>query len=179
MAILTFETWTCTRKVAPTSASSSDNHEIYKIRTVMETQGLFKVLFGITKDASTVHSSFENATFKTYSEAQSDAKNRVKDALSDGYKVKEYETQPHFSINKNNQDKRISSESKRLTKALDKLWKNDEGVFTYRQRINNGDFSHVSSKLVGALTSNRRKCCLLYTSPSPRDGLLSRMPSSA
>ena len=25
----------------------------------------------------------------------------------------------------------------------------------------------------------RRKACLLYTSPSPRDGLLSRMPSSA
>ena len=25
----------------------------------------------------------------------------------------------------------------------------------------------------------RRKGCLLYTSPSPRDGLLSRMPSSA
>ena len=26
---------------------------------------------------------------------------------------------------------------------------------------------------------NGRKHCLLYTSPSPRDGLLSRMPSSA
>ena len=26
---------------------------------------------------------------------------------------------------------------------------------------------------------NRRYSCLLYTSPSPRDGLLSRMPSSA
>ena len=25
----------------------------------------------------------------------------------------------------------------------------------------------------------RSSCCLLYTSPSPRDGLLSRMPSSA
>ena len=25
----------------------------------------------------------------------------------------------------------------------------------------------------------RRRVCLLYTSPSPRDGLLSRMPSSA
>src|SRR5665647_2286159 len=25
----------------------------------------------------------------------------------------------------------------------------------------------------------RNSCCLLYTSPSPRDGLLSRMPSSA
>ena len=27
--------------------------------------------------------------------------------------------------------------------------------------------------------AKRRYCCLLYTSPSPRDGLLSRMPSSA
>ena len=29
------------------------------------------------------------------------------------------------------------------------------------------------------LEAQRRKACLLYTSPSPRDGLLSRMPSSA
>ena len=28
-------------------------------------------------------------------------------------------------------------------------------------------------------TSSKYKICLLYTSPSPRDGLLSRMPSSA
>ena len=28
-------------------------------------------------------------------------------------------------------------------------------------------------------TFEARHCCLLYTSPSPRDGLLSRMPSSA
>ena len=27
--------------------------------------------------------------------------------------------------------------------------------------------------------TTKRKTCLLYTSPSPRDGLLSRMPSSA
>ena len=32
---------------------------------------------------------------------------------------------------------------------------------------------------VGNLTGNRLSTCLLYTSPSPRDGLLSRMPSSA
>ena len=31
----------------------------------------------------------------------------------------------------------------------------------------------------GGDTWNNMKCCLLYTSPSPRDGLLSRMPSSA
>ena len=29
------------------------------------------------------------------------------------------------------------------------------------------------------LEENTRRICLLYTSPSPRDGLLSRMPSSA
>ena len=31
----------------------------------------------------------------------------------------------------------------------------------------------------GKLVSRESICCLLYTSPSPRDGLLSRMPSSA
>ena len=31
----------------------------------------------------------------------------------------------------------------------------------------------------GALLGGRRRCCLLYTSPSPRDATLSRMPSSA
>ena len=34
------------------------------------------------------------------------------------------------------------------------------------------------SKLVQIL-KDQSKSCLLYTSPSPRDGLLSRMPSSA
>ena len=32
---------------------------------------------------------------------------------------------------------------------------------------------------VGIAEGRRLKGCLLYTSPSPRDGLLSRMPSSA
>ena len=45
----------------------------------------------------------------------------------------------------------------------------------------------VAQKFVASLTSvgymamylNPLDACLLYTSPSPRDGLLSRMPSSA
>ena len=32
---------------------------------------------------------------------------------------------------------------------------------------------------LGSLTLGLLETCLLYTSPSPRDGLLSRMPSSA
>ena len=35
------------------------------------------------------------------------------------------------------------------------------------------------SQLATGLNNNSDKSCLLYTSPSPRDGLLSRMPSSA
>ena len=38
------------------------------------------------------------------------------------------------------------------------------------QKINNSPIAETSIK---------NKICLLYTSPSPRDGLLSRMPSSA
>ena len=34
-------------------------------------------------------------------------------------------------------------------------------------------------ELLGALLGRQLEACLLYTSPSPRDGLLSRMPSSA
>ena len=33
--------------------------------------------------------------------------------------------------------------------------------------------------VASALAQGSSKLCLLYTSPSPRDGLLSRMPSSA
>ena len=32
---------------------------------------------------------------------------------------------------------------------------------------------------VGVMSGPEHQVCLLYTSPSPRDGLLSRMPSSA
>ena len=46
-------------------------------------------------------------------------------------------------------------------------------------------FTCVKAKAPGAIElaalakSKMHKDCLLYTSPSPRDGLLSRMPSSA
>ena len=40
--------------------------------------------------------------------------------------------------------------------------------------------SHSDASLSeGDVTDFKIECCLLYTSPSPRDGLLSRMPSSA
>ena len=37
----------------------------------------------------------------------------------------------------------------------------------------------IVAYIILTLLVNRQTPCLLYTSPSPRDGLLSRMPSSA
>ena len=39
--------------------------------------------------------------------------------------------------------------------------------------------SSAPEKTINQLTEQLNYICLLYTSPSPRDGLLSRMPSSA
>ena len=42
------------------------------------------------------------------------------------------------------------------------------------------NISFVAKKKIGnAVSRNKIKSCLLYTSPSPRDATLSRMPSSA
>ena len=48
------------------------------------------------------------------------------------------------------------------------------------------NFTHGAQYMMGAFVAyfllslgGLNYCCLLYTSPSPRDGLLSRMPSSA
>ena len=37
----------------------------------------------------------------------------------------------------------------------------------------------IGQRYIGCGSTDRKITCLLYTSPSPRDGLLSRMPSSA
>ena len=41
------------------------------------------------------------------------------------------------------------------------------------------EFDYSGTQACRALKSEGVEPCLLYTSPSPRDGLLSRMPSSA
>ena len=46
-----------------------------------------------------------------------------------------------------------------------------------RRRADRRRLTRTSSTVYSAVAD--RKLCLLYTSPSPRDGLLSRMPSSA
>ena len=50
----------------------------------------------------------------------------------------------------------------------------DNGVYTVQLRLDAEEAAAFTAEL-----KEKFKLCLLYTSPSPRDGLLSRMPSSA
>ena len=57
-------------------------------------------------------------------------------------------------------------------------WSTTIDALTYKQNENYGAIIKLYYK--GQNGTTIEKCiCLLYTSPSPRDGLLSRMPSSA
>ena len=47
------------------------------------------------------------------------------------------------------------------------------------QSHNEGRIAEINDIIARANVIDVNKLCLLYTSPSPRDGLLSRMPSSA
>ena len=69
----------------------------------------------------------------------------------------------------------LSKNSKTKIKSM-QITKKDEQISTYT-KIDfdgpNGFLDQINKSLADD------KSCLLYTSPSPRDGLLSRMPSSA
>ena len=61
--------------------------------------------------------------------------------------------------------------------------KYDAGVKEYRDTYWTPDYVPLDTDLLACFKCTGQegvpKDCLLYTSPSPRDGLLSRMPSSA
>ena len=69
---------------------------------------------------------------------------------------------------------------KGLLKEGNKVWlsksNNPDRKLKYTLQIIEDDTSKVG---VNTHLTNKIVSCLLYTSPSPRDGLLSRMPSSA
>ena len=70
--------------------------------------------------------------------------------------------------------------SSRLNKLMEQQGIKSLGELV--QRIQTQPRSGLREMVVDAMTTNETlwfRCCLLYTSPSPRDGLLSRMPSSA
>ena len=59
-------------------------------------------------------------------------------------------------------------------------WETEKATPTREHIVLMAEFFGVSpSWLLFGKESDKKESCLLYTSPSPRDGLLSRMPSSA
>ena len=58
---------------------------------------------------------------------------------------------------------------------LDKILQRKASQSIYTLKREDGSYTRPGKETINLLMST----CLLYTSPSPRDGLLSRMPSSA
>ena len=68
----------------------------------------------------------------------------------------------------------------RVLRAASEMGIRTVGIFSNEDRFALHRFKADESYLVGAGKKPiQAYLCLLYTSPSPRDGLLSRMPSSA
>ena len=61
---------------------------------------------------------------------------------------------------------------------IKKLWIRD-GINQYKKRMPELIINELKTFNLNNLRSNNNIICLLYTSPSPRDGRISRMPSSA
>ena len=72
--------------------------------------------------------------------------------------------------------KGLNEEVKRLESEVERLKKEKEASQEDNNNNNNNDISLTEFLDMEVALD---KDCLLYTSPSPRDGLLSRMPSSA
>ena len=73
------------------------------------------------------------------------------------------------------------AELSRLSLTNEELKKRTEdmnNILDYMDTLNEIDTENVE-ELYNVHDMNNSLSCLLYTSPSPRDGLLSRMPSSA
>ena len=63
-----------------------------------------------------------------------------------------------------------------------KIKQNNDGSFTAewdKQDPNWKWMNNLTTEEIQCIIKEAIRVCLLYTSPSPRDGLLSRMPSSA
>ena len=72
-------------------------------------------------------------------------------------------------------DKLRDRAAKLAGKAADKLQNETGGVTDSAKNVTGGVSDGVTDRVSGSLPGG----CLLYTSPSPRDATLSRMPSSA
>ena len=68
----------------------------------------------------------------------------------------------------------IMGASTGIGKALAKRYANKDTILGLAARR-----VDLLENVAASCRKNNAKTCLLYTSPSPRDGLLSRMPSSA
>ena len=76
-------------------------------------------------------------------------------------------------------EKQFKADLQKIRPMIDELFDFEKNIaekmqMSFDKLIGSGSYLYLRSGLI-----ERWNTCLLYTSPSPRDGLLSRMPSSA
>ena len=88
------------------------------------------------------------------------------------------------TVKLNNKEKKLRKNSKKLNSSISSIEKNIK--LRIDQRIKEKEFQKnitkeikIAKLALRMLTKDGDNVCLLYTSPSPRDATLSRMPSSA
>ena len=67
----------------------------------------------------------------------------------------------------------ISVDNETNTVTISKIENGKPSIVTFQQGLPQLTYDHKQNRVVSSVA------CLLYTSPSPRDGNVSRMPSSA
>ena len=86
---------------------------------------------------------------------------------------------------RNESEDLLLSITKNCKKLIDHTYKKAEETLEFKLVKSRESFSFnppipiEGSLMIGLINLEVYNSCLLYTSPSPRDGLLSRMPSSA
>ena len=87
------------------------------------------------------------------------------------------EQSKHLQLGKESAEKQIKAMSSQMMTSLENYRQGFDDVL----ERNKAQFEESKKKFEDEIKQLRKEVCgcLLYTSPSPRDGLLSRMPSSA
>ena len=100
-----------------------------------------------------------------------DLLNKNKDLeLSNNLKLKEIETLTTTEIG---ESEKLDSLQRQIDTGKKIIEENNETIENLKRENQSLEVEKIQ------ISNDLSKCCLLYTSPSPRDGLLSRMPSSA
>ena len=150
------------------SSHFPDDERIYQIQIKSLVRSNRKVLY-LTRSESTINLSNKLIVHKNFNVSLSIFLSKVKNI------IKINKSLEHLQVHETNLLP-LFKFMKRYEKSLNTIYDVHEDMESLYRTFSKRNFL---IKEVAIFFRKVREDCLLYTSPSPRDGLLSRMPSSA